>query len=146
MPSDPSHPLTLKQRRFVEALPTAKSFKDAAIQAGYSISSPHMPEVIGSENMRKPEIKAALVELGMDASKFAAVLSIAKRKERLSRLAEPDPEHPDPMRAIDLLNRMESLYVDRTQGEVTHRLELVVKLRPTVISAIDAKVLPDATK
>lgn len=138
--SRPPGYLTLRQRRLVEALPTSQSATEAARKAGYS---PTSAAESASQSLRLSNVKAALVEIGMDASKFAAVLSLAKRKERLSKLAEPEPEHPDPMRAIDLLNRMDNLYVTRVdQRSIGH---LVVHIVPFGGEAlIDADVVKDA--
>ena len=112
--------LTLKQQRFVQELPTASSQKDAALKAGYS---PAGAKVEASLALTKPNVLAALAAQNQ-ATTSEKVMSLLKRKERLSRLAEPDPEHPDPMRAIDILNRMESVYIEKAQVE--QRIEIVV--------------------
>lgn len=109
------HNLTLKQRRFVQALPTAASLTDAALKAGYSPTGASAT-VSASQTVRKANVQAA-IKAQADAANSDAIMSIRQRKARLTLLALPDPEHPDPMRAIDLLNRMEQVYVERTQSE-----------------------------
>lgn len=65
-----------------------------------------------TQRMSNPEVRAALVEMGIEPGKYTAIMSTLKRKQRLSKLAEADPEHPDPVRAIAELNRMERVYGD----------------------------------
>ena len=100
--------LTIKQRKFVNEFPLATSQTDAAIKAGYS---PIVAAEVGSQNLRNSKIAAALSAQN-EAATSEAVMSLLKRKERLSKLALPDPEHPDPIKAIDTLNRMERVYGD----------------------------------
>ena len=69
-PQPKSRPFTLKQRRFIEEMPTAGSQADA-VRRVYDVgNNRHLAEVIGSENMRKPEIaKAVAVALNTAAEK-----------------------------------------------------------------------------
>ncbi len=55
-------PLTLLQQRFVEALPTAHSLTDAAIKAGYTQSPGGSASGMASENLKKPQVIAAIQE------------------------------------------------------------------------------------
>ena len=117
--------LTLRQRRFVQELPLAKSATEAAIKAGYANSS-EAAKVRASENVTKSNIAAA-IQAQNEAATSAKVMTLLRRKERLSALAEPDPEHPDPIKAIDTLNRMESVYIDRSEVKSAAVIVLVVK-------------------
>ena len=117
-------PLTLKQRRFVQELPLARSQTEAAIKAGYSPGA--NATVRASELVRNSNVAPA-IQAAQEAATSEKVMSVLRRKERLSHLAEPDPEHPDPIHAIDLLNRMESLYVDRS--EVKSAAVVVLEVR-----------------
>ena len=67
--------LTTKQRRFVEEYCVDFNATQAAIRAGYSRSTAYS---IGSENLRKPEIKAAL-----QAAQAAAITDIRITKDYL---------------------------------------------------------------
>jgi len=58
----PDKPLTLKQQRFVDALPTADSYTDAAIKAGYTQSPGGSASGMASENLKKPQVIAALAD------------------------------------------------------------------------------------
>lgn len=122
VPASKPRKLTLKQRRFVEKLALASSGTDAAMQT-YDIHGKNVYNIaaeIASQNLKKPAVAAAIAEIN-DASKYATIMSLVKRKERLSKLAESEPEHPDPIRAIDLLNKMEQIYGEREEkGSPTH--------------------------
>ena len=67
--------LTPKQQRFVEEYGVDFNATQAAIRAGYSPSTAYS---IGSENLRKPEIKAAL-----QAAQAAAITDIRITKDYL---------------------------------------------------------------
>ena len=67
--------LTPKQKRFVEEYCVDFNATQAAIRAGYSPSTAYS---IGSENLRKPEIKAAL-----QAAQAAAITDIRITKDYL---------------------------------------------------------------
>jgi phage terminase small subunit len=67
--------LTRKQQRFVEEYGVDFNATQAAIRAGYSPSTAYS---IGSENLRKPEIKAAL-----QAAQAAAITNIRITKDYL---------------------------------------------------------------
>ena len=128
----PKRELTLRQRRFVEALPTAKNQRDAAIKAGYSPTKSATGSTAAnkaSQMMRNPYVLPAIQAM-REATTSRKVMSVLKRKERLSRLAVPDPEHPDPVRAIDILNRMENLYIDRQQSENLVRVQIEIVTTP----------------
>ena len=107
LPRQPRLP-TLKQVRFAEVLPTARTLTDAVLDAGYDTSRANA-HVIANENLRKPAVQVLIAEL-QEKTTSALVMSLLRRKERLSELAKPDPEHPDPVKAIAELNRMERVY------------------------------------
>jgi phage terminase small subunit len=71
----PAMSLTQKQQRFVEEYCVDFNATQAAIRAGYSPSTAY---AIGSENLKKPEIKAAL-----EAAQAAAVTNIQITKDYL---------------------------------------------------------------
>ena len=68
--------LTLKQRRFLKELPTAKSQTEAALKAGYS---PSCAKEVGSENLSKSNVKEALIDAlekhGLTENKIAQTLA-----------------------------------------------------------------------
>ena len=105
---------TLKQRRFVHELPLAPSATQAAQLAGYS---PKSARVIASENLTKPAIIAAIAEL-QDKTERSTIATLVERKERLTTILRDDYKGPifarDVVAASDQLNRMESVYVDKS--------------------------------
>lgn len=70
--------LTLRQKKFVQALPNSKSATQAAIKAGYS---PNTARFIASENLTKPNIQREIVNVldiaGLDDIKLAERLTKA---------------------------------------------------------------------
>ena len=135
--------LRRKAQRFVDLLPLSDSATQAAIDAGYNVKDRLVARNIASENMAKPGIQAALREQ-LVAEKFAAILTIVQRKERLSRLTHPDPEHPDPVAAIRELNRMEMIGVPKATPPVVMIVKVVYDAPPTGIT-VEGEV-KDATE
>ena len=76
--------LTLKQQRFVQALPTAKSAKAAAIDAGYA---PERAVVTASENVRKCNVALAIAE---EQAKVESQVQMTRQEweKRLQREAD----------------------------------------------------------
>ncbi len=131
-------PLTQKQRKFIAAY--AGNGTEAARVAGYDGNDATLAQV-ASENLRKPEIAAAIKAREGKAVKRI----IADREERQAFWSEvmrggmqkegfdPDPFSVDPMakigladrlRASELLGKSEADFVDRTEGtqEITIRI------------------------
>ena len=75
--------MTAKQKRFVAALAAGATQKDAAIAAGYSANS---ADEIAYENLRKPQIQAALDAINAK-SDAATELSATKIKAELWSVA-----------------------------------------------------------
>ena len=59
--------MTAKQRRFVEEYLVDLNASAAARRAGYS---PHRADAMGFENLRKPEIAAALCQARAELSQY----------------------------------------------------------------------------
>lgn len=76
----PDDPLTDKQRRFVEEYVRDFNATQAAIRAGYSANTAYQ---IGSENLRKPQIKEQLAErfraMAMEADEVVALITDTAR-------------------------------------------------------------------
>ena len=101
--------LTPKQQRFVEEYLTALNATKAAIRAGYSAKT---AEVIGYENLRKPQIAAAIqVEMNKRSEKTSITSEyvITTVKDTIERCRQTRP----------VLNRMgEPVMVETPNGEV----------------------------
>lgn len=87
----------------------------------------NMAAVIASQNLRKPAIQAAIAEMNAKADS-PAIAALTERKERMSaflRAAKAeDVAVREAIAASDQLNRMEQVYVERSQ--VDQRIEIVV--------------------
>jgi phage terminase small subunit len=107
--------LTEKQRKFV--LYYEGDATKAAIKAGYSPKTAH---VTGYENLRKPMVAAALLKRQIPKDE-KAVASVVRRQEILTEIAE-QTDHKDRVKAVDVLNKMDALYIQRHEVEdVTKR-------------------------
>ena len=146
-PPGKSRPLTLKQQRFVNALPTAKSATQAAIIAGYSTSSPDVAKSAGCEVLTSPYVQAA-IEAQNAAIQRKSIADAVERKETLTEILRDKLPGPYPVAAVidasDQLNRMENLYVTRSQSvnlDVDVELEgfTLDELRLMLSAANDAK-------
>ena len=133
----PGRRLTPKEIRFTQeyvktgnaseairrAYPTSRSWTEASIN------------VEASQALDKPKIAAEIARL-MKKGEDQAISTVKERKELLSRvqrgelsltaldLALKSIDHR--LKAVDLHNRMENLYIDRTQSENLVRLEVVI--------------------
>lgn len=107
-----------KQWRFVIAYVGCLNASKSARLAGYSV---HTSAEIGSQNLRKPAIAAAIEYL---QAKRAQIFDITADKvlQELGRLAfTPDEEMPDrkvadQIKALDLLGRYLQLWVPKVPG------------------------------
>ena len=151
-PAPKSRSLTLKQRRFVQALPTASSQTQAAIIAGYS-SKGNTPAQKASETVRKGYVQEALA-IQEKAAANAAIANLVERKSWLSKvLRNVNADEPQPVQAglaaSDQLNRIERVYSEPAPTGDTYNTQMFVgysaeELR-AIVAAMKAKELPDAT-
>lgn len=123
-------PLNERQRLFVEAYLVSGSPKQAAIAAGYSAKT---ASVIGSENLQKPAIAAAIkLRQDLEAQALAeaitatATTTIATRAERqqfwsdvvLGRMQDRNGlpcSMRDRLKASELLGRSQADFIDKTE-------------------------------
>ena len=109
--------LTNKQMRFVRGIAKGLNQSQAARDAGYA-----NPDVAGSQQIRNPKILKELQQLTKRTDR-KEIATIEKRKERLTQIMlDPESADADRCRAIDLLNKMEALYI--IKNEVTAQLKL----------------------
>lgn len=115
--------LTLKQQKFCEEYAASGNATQAAIAAGYSKKTAYS---IGEENLRKPEIIAEIKRLGQRATK-ARIMKIEARKERLSEIAWNSFDENAVIRSIEALNKMDGLYIQKHEVQVTRSLADIIK-------------------
>ena len=115
--------LTAKQQAFVEAYDGNAT--QAALKAGYSKKTAYS---IGVENLKKPQIAAAIAERNAPASSAR----IATREERQAFwtgvMRDPAVEMKDRLRASELLGKSECDFAERV--EVSGEMDIGVLFDP----------------
>ena len=102
--------LTAKQKKFVEAY--CGNATDAARQAGYK-----QPEAIGFENLRKPQIKAA-IETRDAGSKKKRIASREDRQNFWTKIMEDENgDMKDRLRASELLGKSNADFIERRESK-----------------------------
>jgi len=98
--------LTMKQKRFIKALPVAKSATEAAVMAGYSVNS---ARAIATENLAKPAIRQAiersLEKVGLTDEYLGSAI-----KTIVDKGMENNPTASDALRGIDMSLRLKDRY------------------------------------
>lgn len=102
--------LTAKQARFVAEYLKDGNATQSAIRAGYSSATAYS---IGNENLSKPEIASA-IQVAQDAMTQATIADAKERREVLSGLLRNGDVNPKArIQALDVLNKMDGLYVSK---------------------------------
>lgn len=105
--------LSRREQRFVVEYIVDGNATQAAIRAGYSARTARS---IGSENLTKPDIAAAVRQaLGEVAA--ATIADAKERRETLTGMLRDADAHPlARLKAADILNKMDGLYVLKHAG------------------------------
>jgi len=116
-----------RQQRFVQEYLVTSNASEAYRRA-YDAEkmSPAVINVKASELLKNGKVTVSLQELS-EASMTETVVTLVERKEWLSSVIRGDEEQAkfsDRLRALDLLNQMEAIYVQRSE----HRQATIVKL------------------
>ncbi len=126
----PSKPrkLTLKQRRFVEALPITPTLSDAVLAAGYDTPRANA-HTIATENLHKLAVREAVKAQELAATN-AAIATIVERKTWLSKvLRSVNLDEPQPVQAglaaSEQLNRMERVYGEPQPPSDTYNIQVL---------------------
>ncbi len=114
--------LTPKQEKFCELYAQSGNATQSAVGAGYSKKT---AEVIGCENLRKPNIADQIRSL-TEAEKNTRIATAAERQEFLTSMFRDDEADPkDRLKATEVLGRM--------QGDFIDKLHLTGNVKNTVI-------------
>lgn len=136
--------MTNKQRKFAEEYVIDCNITQAAIRAGYSEKTAYS---IGSENLKKPEVKSYIDELlekiksekTADAQEVMEYLTSVLRGESHSticvtegtgegctkaRLLEKPPDERERLKAAELLGKRFGLYTDKV--DVSNAIPVVI--------------------
>lgn len=138
--------MTAKQRRFCDEYLVDLNATQAAIRAGYS---PKTAYSIGTENLRKPELKEYIdarmaekeSELIADQNEVLKYLTTVLRGESQSevvvvesvgdftsqaRTMKKAPDEKERLKAAELLGKRYGLYTDRVEQDVDLELNITV--------------------
>ena len=88
---------------------------EAYKKAGYKVKSDNAAAVGAAKLLRKAKVQQRIAELRreMDSRK---IMDAAERRELLTRFArDEDTGKTDRLRAMDLLNKMDGVYINKTQ-------------------------------
>lgn len=88
---------------------------EAYKNAGYKVRSDNTAAVCAAKLLRNAKVQSRIAELRreMDSHK---IMDAAERRELLTRFArDEDTGKTDRLRAMDLLNKMDGVYINKTQ-------------------------------
>ena len=101
-----------RQEKFCREFAACGNATTAAEKAGYS---PKTARTIGSRLLTNVDIRKRIRELGKAGEK-AAMLTIADKRRRLLEIVNnPDEKTDNILKAIDLDNKMEGVYTNKTE-------------------------------
>ena len=108
--------LNAKQKKFcLEFRKNGGCITEAAITAGYSEKS---ASSLGSQLLKNPKVLAYIEQLRLDAQR-KSIMGITERQETLTEIARNSKAaEADRNRAIDILNKMDGLYLVRVDVNV----------------------------
>lgn len=89
-PIKKKRPLTIKQRKFIDEVVNSWNATQAVKKAGYRYKNTHVAESIGSENMRKPEIKAEIEDRLKVAKDMIYTIATTSEKDEVKLRACQD--------------------------------------------------------
>lgn len=116
--------LSTKQEAFCIEIAKGENQTQAAINAGYS---PKTAKEMAYENLTKPHIADRIKALSQ-REKTRRIISIDERQELLSNIAEErEGDMNARLKAIDILNKMDGLYIQKHEVKVTKSLADVLK-------------------
>ena len=104
-----------KQKRFCEEFVKCDSAAEAYKRAGYKAASAKCAANCASRLLENDGIRQLIDEL-RNKIQGEKIMNAAERRETLSEIARNKEESPqDRIRAIDTMNKMDGLYIQKTQ-------------------------------
>ena len=110
---------------FVRCGNNAEAYK----KAGYKVKSDKAAAVCATKLLKKANIQARIAELRKEFAS-SKIMDAAERRELLTQFArDEETAKPDRLKAMDLLNKMDGVYINKTQvsgadgGPLTFRWE-----------------------
>lgn len=107
--------MTERQEKFCLEYIRCGNATKAYEAAGYKTKSRHSAEVMSSRLLRNTEVKARIDEL-REQMQGPKIMDAQERRERLTQIARnPAANYGEAIKAIDTLNKMDCLYVQKTE-------------------------------
>ncbi len=138
--------LTGKQEAFAQSYVlnggnASKAYRDSYSWEGMSENA---LRVEAMRTLALPNISLTIEELRLPVRK-EAIASIEKRKVWLTNLIDDDyARNTDKLRAVDLLNQMEGVYITKIESKQASIVELVIVT--TEEKTVDGKLLPESER
>ena len=104
--------LTAKQEKFCINYIECGNATQAAIKAGYKKDN---ARIVAAENLSKVNIQERLRELYSQAASSKVLSTREKREWIAERLRNPDVKDDVKAKLVDLDNKMEGLYINKTE-------------------------------
>ena len=137
--------LTPKQERFAQSYVLNGGNASEAYRQSYSWSgmSKGALRVEAMRTLALPNVSLTIEELRLPVRK-EAIASIEKRKVWLTNLMDDNAaRNTDKLRAVDLLNQMEGVYITKVEAKAVQVVELVIVTTPDIV---DGKMLPESER
>lgn len=118
--------ITAKQKRFCDEYLIDMNATQAAIRAGYSKKT---AGAIGSENLKKPEIRA-YIDARLEPMEDNTIMRAEEVQQVITEIAR-DKAAPrkDRLKAAELMGKRYRLFVDRTETDVNGTLPVTVEFK-----------------
>jgi phage terminase small subunit len=103
------------QENFCVEFVRCRSNAEAYKRAGYKVKSDKSAAVCATKLLKKPNIQARIAELRKELAS-GKIMDAAQRRELLTQFArDEETGRADRLRAIDLLNKMDGIYITKAQ-------------------------------
>ena len=88
---------------------------EAYKRAGYKVRSDNTAAVCAAKLLRNAKVQSRIVELREELDSHK-IMDAAERRELLTQFArDEETAKPDRLKAMDLLNKMDGVYINKTQ-------------------------------
>ena len=88
---------------------------EAYKNAGYKVRSDNTAAVCAAKLLRNAKVQSRIAELREELDSHK-IMDAAERRELLTQFArDEDTAKPDRLKAMDLLNKMDGVYINKTQ-------------------------------
>lgn len=130
----PAKGLTVRERDLAKGIIAGKSHEQAAIDAGYSASTPESARSITSEVLKKPDVRAYLESVSGEAAEIVMKHAREAKSEMVSLIAAKDVldrtgfKTPEPAKDPNQGATYNFIFNEKTREDV-HAIESVIRAR-----------------